>query len=67
MLIERIVGTDNVGVELQQIIILEMDEVVRVLLLELLALLRHALHRQGRRHDQLQYGTARSIGLRIQE
>lgn len=44
MVVERIVRTNNVGLEFQQIIILEVNEVVRVILLELLALLRHALH-----------------------
>lgn len=50
VLVKAVIGAKDVGVELEKIIIIEQDEVVGILLLEILALLRHPLCSQTRRH-----------------
>lgn len=44
--VEAVIRANDVGVKLEQVVILEYDKVVRVLLLELLALLGHAFYSQ---------------------
>lgn len=51
--VEAVIRPNNVGIELEQIIVLERDEVVWVFLLELLTLLGHSFCSQTCRHSWL--------------
>ena len=55
VLIERILGPENVRLELQQVIILEVDKIVWVLLLEFGALPGHTFQVHCSRHREIAY------------